>query len=72
MRAGRARGARPASGRAGDDDGRDAALDEVDGVLDGLLHQQAPLAVEERDQGDAGAGEQGSGHAEKRYARIAP
>ena len=58
------------AGRARHDDGGDPALDEVDGVLDGLLDQQAAVVVEERDEGDAGAGEQGSGHGAKRYARI--
>ena len=58
------------AGRAGDDDGGDPALDEVDGVLDGLLDEQAAVVVEERDEGDAGAGEEGSGHGAKRYARI--
>ena len=48
--------------RPRDDDRRDAALDEVDGVLDGLLDEQATVVVEERDEGDAGAGEEGSGH----------
>jgi hypothetical protein len=57
--------------RAGDHDGGDPALDEVDGVLDGLLDEQATFVVEERDEGDAGAGEQGSGHGAKPYARIA-
>ena len=56
--------------RARDDDGGDPALDEVDRVLDGLLHEQAAVVVEEGDERDAGAGEQGSGHAAKRYARI--
>ena len=37
-------------------------------MLDGLLDEQAPVVVEERDEGDAGAGEEGSGHAAKRYA----
>ena len=50
--------------------GHDRALDEVDGVLDGLLDEQATVVVEERDEGDAGAGEEGSGHGTKRYARI--
>ena len=58
------------AGRAGHDDGRDPAFDEVDGVLDGLLDEQAAVVVEERDEGDAGAGEEGSGHGAKRYARI--
>jgi hypothetical protein len=58
------------AGRPGDDDRGDPALDEVDGVLDGLLDEQPPVLVEERDEGDAGPGEEGSGHAAKRYARI--
>jgi hypothetical protein len=56
--------------RARDDDRGDPAFDEVDGVLDGLLDEQATVVVEERDEGDAGAGEQGSGHGAKPYARI--
>jgi hypothetical protein len=39
-------------------------------VLDGLLDEQAAVVVEEGDERDAGAGEQGSGHCAKRYARI--
>jgi hypothetical protein len=40
-------------------------------VLDGLVDEQATVVVEERDEGDAGAGEEGSGRAGKPYARIA-
>jgi hypothetical protein len=57
---------------AADDDRRVPTLDEVDGVLGGLLDQKATVVVEEEDEGDAGAGEEGSGHGRKPYARIAP